>query len=130
MSDLYQEIILEEMKHPAHQGELVDADVTEAGVNASCGDQVTVYVRQSGQADERISDLTWTGQGCAISMATMSLLARQIHQLQLTARQVADLTDTDLLELLGLTEISPGRVKCMQLGLRTTQRAIEKTAHS
>lgn len=118
MSDLYQEIILDQLEHPQHQGVLTGDDVVSRHeLNASCGDEVTVYLRPSP------IQLKWQGQGCAISMATMSLLADKINSKNMTSQQIAELTLEDVLDLLGLDEISPGRLKCVMLGLKAVQKA-------
>jgi nitrogen fixation protein NifU and related proteins len=122
MSDLYQEIILDQLEHPQHQGVLEGDDVlSRHELNASCGDEVTVYLKV---ADGQPLLLKWQGQGCAISMATMSLLADKVSSQRLTRQQVAQLKLEDLLELLGLDEISPGRLKCVMLGLKAIQQAL------
>ena len=129
MSDLYQEIILDQLEHPQHQGELEgEGVVSRHELNASCGDEVTVYVRPtkvvSSNAPSKTSpiQIKWQGQGCAISMATMSLLAEKINAGNMTSHQVVQLTLEDLLDLLGLEEISPGRLKCVMLGLKAVQK--------
>jgi nitrogen fixation NifU-like protein len=120
MSDLYQEIILEELKNPQHQGELTGEHVhTKHNVNASCGDEVTLFIRF--EDNDQPIELKWQGTGCAISMATMSLLAEKINSEQMTKQQILELNEEDVLELLGLDQISTGRVKCMTLGLRTVK---------
>lgn len=136
MSDLYQEIILEEIKNPQHQGELIGADVLQRHeLNASCGDEVTIYLKIAKKLSSTPNTtpsptptssitLKWQGQGCAISMAAMSLLAEKINSQQLSKKQIQALTLEDLLNLLGLDEIAPGRLKCMMLGLKAVQAAL------
>ncbi len=124
MSDLYQEIILEESQHPQHVGNLKGADYHLAGTNASCGDSFQIFVKLGGDPelpkyDRPIEQIKWKGQGCAISTATMSLLSQEIMHNQLTLRDVAKLTKPNLLKLLGLESITPGREKCLMLGLKT-----------
>jgi nitrogen fixation NifU-like protein len=123
MSDLYQEIILEELRHPQHQGVLEgDGVVSHHERNASCGDEVTIYLKVE---DHQPLLLKWQGQGCAISMAATSLLAEKITSQHLTTEQIRLLTLQDLLELLGLEEIAPGRLKCAMLGLKAIQKALQ-----
>lgn len=70
--DLYQTLILEHSRHPHHQGRLVGEDVHAAeGDNPLCGDRVTVYLRTAG---DRIVDAGFEGDGCAISIASASML--------------------------------------------------------
>lgn len=117
--DLYQEIILEELQNLQHQGKLEGEDVhVHHERNASCGDEVTVYWDSN--------HLSWEGDGCAISMATTSLLFDHILSQELTTEQVIDLTEADLLDLLGLDQISVGRKKCLNLGLKAVKNTLGK----
>lgn len=121
MNDLYQEIILEEAKHPRNKGKLENADLVIKGGNKSCGDDVTIYLKLSDD-QQRIIDIKWQGQGCAISQSAMSLLSEKIKQSNLKIEAVQQLELKDILELLGLDEISPGRIKCAMLGVSTLKK--------
>jgi len=116
--DLYQEIIIEESKHPQNQGTLPDATLTLKGGNASCGDLVTIYLKI---VDEKVVDLKWVGSGCAISQASMSLLSQKILSENISLKQLQQMTKKEMLSLLGLTQISPAREKCLMVGLKTIQ---------
>src|SRR5260221_393184 len=116
MSDLYQEIILEEFKNPQNYGVMKDADLVLRERNSSCGDEVTIYLKLDEQGN--ISAIKWQGQGCAIRMAAMSVLSAQIKNQKLSARQIRAFTQEQLEEMLGLDEISVGRVKCLLLGAK------------
>ncbi len=131
MSDLYHEVILDQLKHPAHQGQLGHPSVVHSETNASCGDQITIYLAAPDSATHSSTHpstpvFTWQGQGCAISQATMSLLASHVHDRTLTELAILDLNERDLLQLVGLSAINPGRRKCLQLGLRALQTAIRR----
>jgi nitrogen fixation protein NifU and related proteins len=130
MSDLYQEIILEQLNQPQRQGKIENPDATHRERNSSCGDEVTIYLQvnknEKPVSQRQILDLKWQGHGCAISNASISLLAQEIIDQQLTLGQVMAIKPDTLLELLGLDEISPGRVKCLELGLKAIQRAGQK----
>jgi nitrogen fixation NifU-like protein len=123
MSDMYQEQILEEAQSPQCFGEIEGAEKTVQGTNASCGDHVKIFLNFATPNDPTspIVDISWTGQGCVISQAAMSVLAGKIKSEKLTLEQVTQLREQDLEELLGLSEISIGRIKCLLLGLRTLQ---------
>lgn len=123
MNDLYQEIILEEYAHPQNKGVLNDADAQHSESNSSCGDQVTVYLKWDSQR-RKIIDTRWEGVGCAISMATASFLSE--HLKGMTAADVQALQQVDLEKLLGIEDISPGRQKCLMLGLVAYQKAVQK----
>lgn len=126
MSELYQEVLLEEAKHPQNQGQLLDADTVLTQTNASCGDQVTIYLKVDSQS-HRITDLKWEGQGCIISQAAMSLLSQVILERKLTVSETNDFTQSDVEELLGIEEISPGRIKCLMLGVSAFKHAPSAT---
>lgn len=121
MSDpLYQETIIEEYKHPKNKGKIEDADLVLGGKNASCGDDVTIYLQfKDADQSKPIIQLKWEGKGCAVSQAAMSVLSQIIIQKQLTIKQILKLSKKDLLENLGLETINPGREKCLMMGLES-----------
>lgn len=121
MNDLYREVILQEAAEPQNVGSLPSATHEHSATNASCGDEVTVQLEVTDS--ETIKNMAWQGNGCAISQASMSLLSEVV--IGKSVDDVKNLTDKALLELLGLKEINPGREKCMMLGLKAVQRALE-----
>lgn len=120
---LYTTDLLEEYREPQNKTILPDADVVQAQFNASCGDDVTVYVKLNGDKTH-IEKVTWQGSGCVISQVTLSKLSAFVVGKEVSA--VLQLKQADLLNLLGMSEISYGREKCLQLGLVALQRAVEK----
>ncbi len=122
MSDLYQEIIIEEFRHPHNFGAMSDADYVIHERNSTCGDEVTMYLKVT--PDGRISEVKWEGNGCAISMATMSVLSQVIQNK--TFAEIKKMSQKDLEELLGLEEIALGRVKCLTLGFSALKKIKEK----
>lgn len=119
LNDLYADLILEEIKHPQNQGVLPSADVSVAEGVASCGDVATIYLKiEAG----KIKQMTWEAQGCAISRAGLSRLSVTVQN-----RSVAEVekwTMSDMLAVMQLKQISPGREQCLLLGLRALQRAL------
>jgi nitrogen fixation protein NifU and related proteins len=73
MEQMYQEVILDHYKHPHHRGlrEPFDAEVHH--VNPTCGDEVTLRVALS-EDGEKVTDISYDGQGCSISQAATSVL--------------------------------------------------------
>ncbi len=122
MNDLYHEDLLDEAKNPNNYGELEDADVTTTQFNASCGDVITVFVKLSGDKTQ-IVDVKWKGHGCIISQASMSVLSEKIKGY--SVEKLQKLTQEAVLEELGLTEISMGRVKCLLLGLSAVKKIVK-----
>ena len=138
--DLYQEIILEHSKRPLHAGlrEPFDAEVHH--VNPTCGDEVTLRVRLTGDS---IADLGWDGEGCSISQASTSVMselvvgkpvgeamALQRKFLELMQSQGhAVLTEDDeeaLQDAVAYEGVSkyPARVKCALLGWMAMKSAV------
>jgi len=72
LRDLYQEVILDHGRHPRNHRRLQDADRSAKGDNPMCGDRVEVFLRLG--PDERIAEATFEGRGCAISLASASLM--------------------------------------------------------
>lgn len=126
MSDLYQEVILEAARHPQNQGQMDDADYVIHELNASCGDVITLYLKVNSQTGQ-VTDLKWQGQGCIISQAAMSELSGKIKAEQLSLTDIHALKLEDVTSLLGIDEISPGRLKCVMLGLKAFGQVQLKT---
>jgi len=75
MRELYQEVILDHHKHPRNFGKLVAANRYAEGFNPLCGDRVTIYALVEG---DTIRDLSFEGSGCAICMASCSLMTDEL----------------------------------------------------
>lgn len=128
--DLYREQLLEESSSPQYFGVMENPDLVVHERNASCGDEITLFLQFSEPKKplSLIKALSWTGAGCAISRASMSVLAGKVLREKLTLPKVAMLTKSDLEKLLGIENISPGRLKCLLLGLQTFKKALESTS--
>ena len=71
LSDLYQEVIVDHSLHPHNFHAMADANRKAEGYNPLCGDQVTVYLKLAG---DKIQDVSFQGNGCAISKASASVM--------------------------------------------------------
>lgn len=118
MTDLFAQVILDEAKHPANFGQLTGNHLKKIKFNPSCGDMVQIMLKLNEQT-KIIEDLKWTGEGCSISMAAMSLLSKEI--IGKPTSYVLNLDHKYMLELLDLDEITPGRLKCLLIGLGAVQ---------
>ncbi|WP_297884954.1 Fe-S cluster assembly sulfur transfer protein SufU [uncultured Halorubrum sp.] len=116
-SDMYRQQILDHYKNPRNYGELEDPDFTHVGENPSCGDTIQMEVRLD-DAGETVEAVRFTGDGCAISMASASMLSERLHGMAVDELDALD-TD-DVTEMLGV-DISPMRVKCAVLGRQVAQ---------
>ena len=112
MDDLYREFILEHYRNPQNYGSMSDPTFEAEGQNPLCGDELHVQVAVDDE--QTITDVRFTGQGCAISQAAMSILSEEIVGKRLD--DVALMSREDIVELLGI-ELTPVRLKCALLGL-------------
>ena len=71
LTSLYQELILEHYRNPRNRGELADATAEARVANPVCGDEITVQIRLVG---DRIEEIAFNGDGCAISQASVSMM--------------------------------------------------------
>ena len=131
LKSLYREILNEHNIHPAHKRDMVGATHTLQGVNPSCGDNITLFLRSDGGV---ITDGSFTGNGCAISQASVDMMLDLIigreesEAVQLADNFMAMIRGTateaqiEALDEAGaLQDIAhmPARVKCAVLGWRT-----------
>lgn len=144
LSDLYQDIILSHNKHPHNEGEL-DPHTGEAeGFNPLCGDRLKVYLRQATPGKGNVEAVTFTGEGCAISKASASIMTSAVKGLSAAeieakvAEVVALLTDQDepeidlmtmgdLAALAGVRKF-PARIKCATLAWHALLAALKDEA--
>ena len=113
MHDMYREIILDHSKNPRHHGILDPADIDFEGHNPLCGDRLRLTLRVDD--DNRITEIGWSGEGCAISQASASMLGERI--LGKTLEEVRGIDKEEIFEMLGIP-LSMNRVKCALLSLK------------
>jgi len=123
---MYQEVILDHYRNPRRWGRLSPATISHTGENASCGDELTFDLRLA-EDGETIEEVTFTGEGCAISIASASLLAEELPGM--TISKVRDLVREDALDLLGI-ELTPMRVPCAVLAEKVVQDGVESYEES
>ncbi len=75
LRELYQEVIIDHGRHPRNAGVLPDANHVEEGFNPLCGDRLTLYIMEENNV---IKDIKFEGSGCAISMASASLMTEAL----------------------------------------------------
>ena len=119
MDSLYQENILEHYKHPHNRRLMEDADIKQKGFNASCGDDLVLYLKW-GEHDT-LGDISFEGFGCAISQSGASMLTDKVKGM--TKAEMAKLSPQDMYDLYGI-EITHERDKCAMLALGTLKDAL------
>lgn len=136
---LYQEMVVEHKRAPRHFGTLAAPTHEARGRNPQCGDDVDVQLRLE---DGRIADIAFDGQGCAICIASASMMTEAVigrdidtaRALQQRFRAVltgqAEPEGAQLGKLVSLAGVSryPSRIKCALLGWHALMHAIGETA--
>lgn len=112
-SSFYREQIIDLYEHPLNYGTLEPNDFSYEEDNPLCGDVIRMDVRLDDE--QRIADVKWSGDGCAISQASASLLTDEIRGL--TLDEVKEFPKERILELIGVP-LSMARVKCALLSLK------------
>ncbi|MEM3066870.1 MAG: SUF system NifU family Fe-S cluster assembly protein [Nitrososphaerota archaeon] len=119
MSENFPKGVLDHYRKPRNYGEMKDADITVKGSNKLCGDYVEFYLKFDGN---KISAISFKGQGCMISQASASMLTELVKGKEI--EEALRLTKHELLKMLGL-ELGPVRIKCATLPLETLKKGIE-----
>lgn len=124
MDSLYAEDILDHYKHPRNFGHLEHPDIHVEASNPLCGDRLAMDLLVK---DGVVEDVAFSGQGCAISQASASMLTEEI-----LGKKVDDLAGTtrdDILDMLGV-EVSYARMKCATLSLGLLRLALAEAGTS
>ena len=118
MDDFYKEYILDHYRNPRNFGMLDAPDATAEDLNPLCGDRIRFDLQVD--ADGRVTDVKFSGKGCAISQASASMLSESLKGEKLA--DVARFSQERVLENVGIG-ISPARMKCAMLGLKVAKSA-------
>ncbi|MBI5258176.1 MAG: SUF system NifU family Fe-S cluster assembly protein [Burkholderiales bacterium] len=135
VESLYQDLVLEHKRAPRNFGPLPQATHRAEGTNPQCGDEVQVALTL---AQDRIEDIRFTGQGCAICIASSSMMteavrgqsvahARQLQQhfrAVLTGEREPEAAPLGKLASLAGVRHYPGRIKCALLGWHALMHAL------
>ena len=138
LADLYRDVIVDHNRKPRNFRPMPDADCQAEGFNPLCGDRLTIYVRLE---DDVIRDVSFQGSGCAISVASASLLTESVKGRSIAdaerlfetmhAMLTRDDSDVDVASLGKLGALSgvrafPARVKCASLCWHTLDAALHR----
>lgn len=121
--EMYQEQILDHYKRPRNKGVLEGASHHAKDSNPLCGDEITLYLRVDGS--DRIAEVRFSGQGCAISQASASMLTEALKGGTVDGAKA--LGRDDIMKRLGIP-LSAVRMKCALLSLHVLRRALGVSA--
>lgn len=111
----FMEQLMDNYKNPQNMSEMKDYTFFRHQKNTSCGDTFDLYVKLDDK-NKKIVDVKYTGNGCAISTASFSLLSQKL--IGMDFEMAKNLIENDLFEIIGI-KISPGRINCALLSLKT-----------
>ena len=142
LKELYQEIILDHAKNPRNKGKCNGYNRDAKAHNPLCGDKVHIYLKLD--EDKNITGLSFEGDGCAISLASASILTDTIKgkNLSFTKKMIEDflgmltkktkitlnsLTEDQITTITSLSGVQefPMRIKCATMAWHTLLSAIE-----
>jgi len=142
LRELYQEVIIDHGRHPRNFKKLEDHSHSQEGYNPLCGDRLMLYLKVE---KNRVIDAAFEGVGCAISMASASLMTSQIkgktleeiqqlfqafHCLVTTPEPPASIQDClGKLTVLGGVRDFPTRIKCATLAWHTMNAGLDSKIH-
>jgi len=142
LKELYQEIILDHGKNPRNKGQCDKFNREAKGHNPLCGDKVQIFLRLD--ENEKVEDISFEGEGCAISLASASILtdiikgkdfnvAKKIivdfldmikNETKITINSLSEDQKTTIMSLSGVKQF-PMRVKCATMAWHTLTSALE-----
>ncbi len=137
LRELYQQVILDHNKNPRNFREILNASSRVEGYNPLCGDHYTVFLQVDG---DTIKDVSFVGNGCAISKASASVMSSTVkgkskedatrlfetfHKLVTGDTSGLDAADLGRLNAFSGVSEFPARVKCATLAWHTLRTALE-----
>jgi nitrogen fixation protein NifU and related proteins len=117
---MYRENILDHYKNPHNKGEIENPDIKFTENNPLCGDVITINLKLN---NNKVEDVKFQGNGCAISQSAASMLTDEIKGK--TLEEIKNLKREDITNLLGI-EIGVVRTKCATLSLVAIKNGIEQ----
>jgi nitrogen fixation protein NifU and related proteins len=118
--EIYKENILDHYRSPKNFGKMDESDIMHREFNPVCGDDISFFVVID---DGKVKDVKFYGKGCAISMASASMLGEKIKGMGV--KEVKNLSRDDVMSLLGI-DLGVVRSKCGLLCLKTIKKGIQK----
>lgn len=119
MSSIYSEIILDYYRHPRNKGHLENPQIHARDTNPLCGDVIEFQMILDG--NDTVKDVKFSGQGCAISQASASMLTELVKGKSLD--EARKISKEDILDLIG-GQLSAVRLKCALLSLKVMKTGL------
>jgi len=140
LDSLYQEVILDHYRKPAHKSLVANPTKQVHHVNPSCGDEVTLNLHMDGN---RVADVSWDGVGCSISQASTSIMTdlmigKNVDEAMKVLNEFTELMQSkgslagneeildDAVALAGVSKF-PARIKCALLGWMAFKDAVSQS---
>jgi nitrogen fixation NifU-like protein len=118
-ADIYKELILDYYRNPRNFGKLESFDISSCDTNPLCGDEISIQIKVGGGGIEQIK---FSGKGCAISIASASMLTEMAKGKEL--EWVKTISKEDILKMLGNPDLGPARIKCALLGMKVLKTGV------
>ena len=119
-ADMYRELILDYYRNPRNFGKLERFDISAHDSNPLCGDEIDMQIKVG--SDGKIEEIKYTGKGCAISQASVSMLTELAKGKPLD--WVKAVSKEDVFKMLGNPDLGPSRVKCALLGMKVLKTGV------
>ena len=143
IKELYQEIVLDHGKNPRNKNKLKSFNKEAKGHNPLCGDKIHIFLKLDG--DKKVEDISFEGEGCAISIASASIMTETIkgkefnvakkilenflnmlkESSKLRINSLSEDENTTMMSLSGVKRF-PMRVNCATLAWHTFMHAAEE----
>lgn len=115
---IYQEVILDHYRRPRNSGTIKNPTKSALVFNPLCGDRIKIDISIK---NDRVSEIKFSGEGCAISQASASLLTE--HSKSKKASDLINLNKEFMIKLVGI-EPGPTRLKCLLLSLEALHKVL------
>ena len=117
--EIYHELILELARNPLNKGTPAVFDDKFIAQNRVCGDNLIFYI--SWDKADAVSEITWDGDGCALSVSSASLFSEYLKGK--TKSEIKKIKPAQILKLLKIKKLNPSRSKCAYLPLESFQNS-------
>jgi nitrogen fixation protein NifU and related proteins len=119
-ADIYRELILDYYRNPRNFGKLDKFDIEAHDSNPLCGDEIDLQIKVG--EGQTIDQIKFSGKGCAISVASASMLTELAKGKPLSWTK--ELSKEDVFKMLGNPDLGPSRVKCALLGMKVLKSGV------